>query len=124
MNGKIYVGQTTQTLESRMLQHKYHHNGLYIDRAIHKYGFENFNTEFLEECTTQNELDEHEKFWIAKLNCKVPFGYNQTDGGRGHSGYVPTSEALANMSKAAKIREAKRTPVRISKKSLGNYTRQ
>ena len=110
LNGKIYVGQTTQTLEARMLQHKYHHKGLYIDRAIYKYGFENFHSEILEECNTQDELNEREKFWIAKLNSKVPFGYNQTDGGRGHSGYIPTLEALANMSKAAKIRESKRKP--------------
>lgn len=34
-------------------------------------------------CKTQNQLNERERFRIRVLNCKVPNGYNQSDGGEG-----------------------------------------
>lgn len=83
LNGMKYVGQTTQPLRRRINEHKY--GDQYIDRAIKKYGLENFKVEVLEECETKQQLNEREIFWIAKLNCKAPNGYNRTSGGEGHS---------------------------------------
>ncbi|MBE8952419.1 MAG: GIY-YIG nuclease family protein [Quinella sp. 1Q7] len=68
INSKAYVGQTTRTLEKRIEQHKY--GNLYVDRAIRKYGWENFTVEILEECDTREQLNERERYWIAHLNCK------------------------------------------------------
>jgi len=42
---------------------------------------ENFSIEVLATCETQEELDEQERFYIAKLDCKVPNGYNTMNGG-------------------------------------------
>ncbi len=95
---KVYVGQTTRTLEKSIEQHKY--GNLYVDRAIRKYGWENFTVEILEECDTREQLNERERYWIAHLNCKVPNGYNLADGGEGASGWTHTSEARSKMSAA------------------------
>lgn len=52
-----------------------------LGKDIREYGEENFKLEVLETCQTLDELDRREIFWIAKLNCKFPNGYNRTDGG-------------------------------------------
>lgn len=44
-------------------------------------GLENFTVEVIERCDNHEQLNEREKFWIRVLNCKVPNGYNQSDGG-------------------------------------------
>lgn len=78
---KIYVGQTKRTLEERFNEHK--KADTYIGNAVRKYGEENFLCIVLEECETQEELNEAEIKWIAKLNCLRPNGYNCTTGGEG-----------------------------------------
>jgi len=89
LNGKIYVGQTVRTLEKRLDQHKRRTETL-VGKAIQKYGWENFSAEIIEECKTQTELNEREMFWIAKLDCISPKGYNLNEGGSG--GRTPTAE--------------------------------
>ena len=79
INGKIYVGQTKFSVEKRFLQHAKANS--IIGAAIRKYGAENFKIEVIEVCKTFLELNEREIFWIEKLNCKVPNGYNVADGG-------------------------------------------
>ena len=96
LNGMKYVGQTTQPLERRINHHK--HGDQYIDHAIQKYGWENFKVEVLEECTSREQLNEREIFWIAKLNTTKPNGYNQTDGGKGTLSFSHTPEACAKIS--------------------------
>jgi len=81
VNGKCYVGQTIQPLKFRIAEHKSSKTSL-IGRAIKKYGWENFKVEIISECKTFEELDEQEKLWIKKLNCKSPNGYNIMDGGQ------------------------------------------
>ena len=81
LNGKIYIGQTQKKLEERIQGHK--HGKILIDIEIKKYGIENFSYEVVEECQTVDELNNREKFWIEKLNCKYPNGYNVDDGGGG-----------------------------------------
>ena len=92
INGKIYVGQTTRNPIERFKEHK--HADSIIGKAIRKYGAENFEIDILDECETFDELNECEMFWIAELNCKVPDGYNVTDGGSYYWGF---SDDLAIM---------------------------
>ena len=109
LNGKQYVGQTTQAFKERIAQHKYH-NALYVDHEIHKFGWENFGVEVIEECNTKEQLDEREMFWIAKLDTMAPNGYNLTAGGSGFQGRKHTPKSIAKMSVRAKERMAARTP--------------
>ena len=100
LNGKKYVGQTTRTLEERFSEHKFCKDS-YIGKAIRKYGEENFKAEVLEECSTLEELNEREKYWIAKLNTLVPNGYNLNGGG---SNAIPTETTRKKQSDSANKR--------------------
>lgn len=88
LNGKSYVGQSID-IKTRWSSHKSrsqsfteHHDNMIIHAAMQKYGIENFSFEVLEECSPQ-QLDEREKYWIAKLNTITPDGYNILPGGQG-----------------------------------------
>ena len=80
LDDKQYVGQTTRTLEERFSEHS--EADSLLGRAIQRDGAENFSREVLAECETPEELDTQERFYIKKLDCKHPKGYNLTDGGR------------------------------------------
>jgi len=100
INGMKYVGKTTN-FKRRISQHK---RGIQcVDREIQTYNWENFIVEVLEKCQTQEQLNEREKFWIRKLGCIYPIGYNRTSGGS--SGLTCTSETCL---KWALLRAAKR----------------
>ena len=105
IDGKIYIGQTQRTLEERMKEHRRNSRKSYVDRAIKKYGIENFSVEIVEECETFEKLNEREIFWIEKLNCKFPNGYNLSDGGQGSTGYITTPELSAKLSQLRKGRK-------------------
>ena len=79
LNWKIYVGQTHQPIEKRFLQHSKTNSPL--GNAMQDCGLENFTLEIIEECETQDKANERERFWIKVLNCKIPNGYNQRNGG-------------------------------------------
>jgi hypothetical protein len=64
INNKIYVGKDSKN------DPKYLGSGLYINRAIKKYGKENFKKEILEYCDNSQELNEREIFWISELDAR------------------------------------------------------
>lgn len=98
INGKMYVGQTIQTLSVRFNKHCYADS--LLGRAIRKYGKENFRYGVLKTCTSKLEMDEWEKFFISFIRCKAPNGYNLTDGGGGTFGYIHKPETCAKISAA------------------------
>lgn len=79
LNGKPYVGQTRQPIEKRFLQHSKAKTPL--GNAMRDCGIENFTIEVIEECATQVQANERERALIKELDCKVPNGYNRSDGG-------------------------------------------
>ena len=93
LNGMKYVGQTTRAIEERFNEHA--RAKTHLGNAIRLHGVENFTIELIEECETQEQLNEREIFWIAELNTKHPIGYNFTDGGEGSKGL--TEETLEKM---------------------------
>lgn len=82
INDKVYIGQSLDA-EHRFYTHckpsSCQRDGLLIDKAIQKYGADNFYYEVIEEQV--ENYNERERFWIAFYNCKAPFGYNLSDGG-------------------------------------------
>lgn len=80
VNGKIYVGQTTRSLEKRFKEHSHCKTSL-IGQAIHEFGEENFSREVLATCDSKEETDNLEVFFICYFNCRVPNGYNVAEGG-------------------------------------------
>ena len=80
VNGKIYVGQHCTSANDG-----YFGSGILIQKAIKKYGKENFIRETLEHCTSAN-VDEREIFWIDNLSAiNQENGYNIHLGGTGAS---------------------------------------
>ena len=81
-DGKYYVGKDTKNNPN------YLGSGLKLQRAVKKYGKENFKKEILEYCTS-TDIDSREIFWIDKLNATNPkYGYNLTKGGSGGDTYT------------------------------------
>lgn len=88
LNGKIYIGQTSTTIEQRWKQHirdskRYLDRPLY--RAFNKYGIDAFKIEIIEKCSS-DKVNERECFWIAYYNSYY-YGYNATLGGDGRLKY-------------------------------------
>lgn len=81
LNGKIYVGMTKQTIEKRFIQHSTANTPL--GNAMRDCGLDNFTVEVIETCPSLESAHDREKFWIKALKSKIPYGYNQSDGGEG-----------------------------------------
>lgn len=80
INGKMYIGQHT----GEVVNESYYGSGTYIKKAISKYGIENFTREILEWCSTKDELNEREQYWIAKFDAvNSDQFYNLSPGGEG-----------------------------------------
>ena len=92
INGKRYIGQA-KDFNKRCREH-ITRNGITIDKAITKYGIENFNIEVLKEnLKTQCLLDLWEYYYIEKYNClSNGKGYNVSDGGNKGSCYKGLNE--------------------------------
>lgn len=79
INGKWYIGKDTGVLGDNYLG-----SGVVLQRAIKKYGKENFKKEIIEICNDKKHLSEREKYWIKKLDaCKRKDSYNISTGGEG-----------------------------------------
>ena len=97
INGKIYIGKhSTDNLDDG-----YMGSGILICKAEKKYGLENFTKEYLAFCDTEEKLNWFEKFYIKKCKAKE-VGYNLTDGGDGHLGFIMTEETKQKLSEAKK----------------------
>lgn len=79
INGLGYVG-ATKNFKRRMGEHHWSKCKALVDKAIHKYGWENFTAEVIEVCDAEI-AEERERYWIKELNTLEPNGYNCTTGG-------------------------------------------
>jgi len=85
-NGKVYIGQTTVSLNRRKYVHNSKGSKTCISYAIKKYGKENFTWKVIEECNSKDELDEMEFHYIKQYHSHASeYGYNLTYGGDGAS---------------------------------------
>lgn len=76
--GRMYIGQTVQTLEQRLKQHLV--GTTEMDKALQSIGLNNFEYGIIEQCTSE-ELDDKEIYYIAKYDTYYN-GYNNQLGGR------------------------------------------
>jgi group I intron endonuclease len=136
VNGKVYVGKTTLSIERRWAQHRSKARigaPSYLHRAIRKYGEKSFVIEVIALASTEAELTALEIEWIAKLqSTNAKLGYNCTTGGEGQQhtessrsrrvGWHHTPEALAKI-RAANIGR-KHTPEHREKWRKANVGRK
>lgn len=99
VNNKVYIGQTIRPMQERFNRHMYDalknpNPTIYFQRAIKKYGKENFYIEQIDSAETKEELDVKEKYWIEKYD-SINNGYNTAIGGEGGNTYKgKTTEQL------------------------------
>ena len=78
ITGRIYIGQDKSN------NPEYLGSGKILRQSIEKYGKENFEKEILEECSSKEQLDLAEKYWISYYNSTDRnIGYNIAVGGSG-----------------------------------------
>jgi len=87
VNGKVYIGQTSRELHRRWDNGNGYKKCTLFNRAIQKYGWDNFDHILLDENLTKEEADIKEREYIKKYKSYIPqFGYNISMGGAGLTG--------------------------------------
>lgn len=82
-NGKKYVGQTSRPLKVRANNGEGYKSSPAVYNAIKKYGWNNIKIE-THECSSKDEMDSLEKYYIKLYNTTDNnYGYNLTYGGEG-----------------------------------------
>lgn len=88
VNGKVYIGQTSESVSQRWYEHKYSSERVgnkdyyyALHCAMRKYGCENFDVDVLEEADN-DLLNDREVYWIGFYD-SYKLGYNMTLGGEG-----------------------------------------
>jgi len=91
-NNKRYIGQTTCTLEKRKKEHinSVSKQKFTFQKAMKKYGIENFLWEVIDYADSPEELDYKETYWIDHFNTYGHEGYNMTIGGQ--KNHTPSKE--------------------------------
>lgn len=112
INNKCYVGQSND-IQRRFKEHIWagDKTRILLDKAIKKYGKENFTYEILEECSLE-ELNEKEEYWIKKCNA-VEEGYNLSSGG--------TQQSVGSNNGRSKLTEE---DIRIIRTAYANHEKQ
>ena len=89
--GRVYVGITSQDVETRWRHGDNYRNSTYFKRAIRKYGWKNFKHEIL---FTNVEEERAKRLEIELIRHYKGLGisYNLTNGGDGTNGYHHTDE--------------------------------
>ena len=67
-NNKMYIGQTTVSLEQRIKGHIVKEPKSLFHKAIKKNGIDGFDWFIICECLSKEEMDEKEKYYIKKFN--------------------------------------------------------
>lgn len=101
INGKTYIGQKQCLYDKTPETDNYFGSGIYIKRAIKKYGINNFSkTIIIFDSFTKEEIDEYERYYIALYRLAGKAEYNIADGGNGGNLGIlvnkKISEALKN----------------------------
>jgi len=110
LNGKVYIGQTIESLSDRKCKHRNdaeRGKDSYFGRALLKYGLEGFDWKILcpVEASTCFLLKEHlniaEQIFIEQYDSiNRSRGYNSTNGGSGSIGFKHKESSKAKMSKS------------------------
>ena len=115
-SGRRYIGLTQRTMSQRWSQHvsqsKHAKKLWHFPNAIRKYGKDAFSHEVLEVCSTLEEANIREEFWIEHFKTRdSQFGFNIAPGGQ----HIPhpirnpmdrpefREKALANLARANDI---------------------
>lgn len=104
INGKVYIGQTRTPVHKRWQDGKGYKGCILFERAINKYGWDNFEHIIFADNLTKEESSQMEKDLIAQYDSTNPQkGYNISVGGdSGHTGVPMNEDARKKISEAQK----------------------
>lgn len=103
INGKPYFGITCQNINQRWRNGKGYENCVLFDKAISKYGWDNFEHIIIAEGLEEQEAKDMEKKLISKYKANDHIhGYNISCGGDGNGGRKLTEEQRKNVSDGRK----------------------
>lgn len=125
INGKIYIGQTVNSLKKRISEHVRSNVG-YFSKALKKYGKQGFDFSIIETCETKTMLNEREIYWIGYCNSIFPNGYNLTSGGerppsqKGVKRSAETMEKLRGNKNALGVVRSYETKEKMAAAKIGN----
>lgn len=122
INGKCYVGQTTRSLDKRIKEHSITTNKKPFQRALKKYGIENFIWEMLCECEDKLILNLRETMKIIVEHSHVSEGgYNLTWGGDGGNTWESNQHKEETSLKLSKIRKGKKHTTEAKRKNSESH---
>ena len=117
INSKVYIGQTINSLEKRIVMHLRTKSGAF-PAALQKYGIQSFEFLIIDQAASKEILEAKERYWILQYKSKSPNGYNLTDGGDG--GFKICEETCKKLSDAHKGKHpTEETRKKISASMLG-----
>lgn len=128
INGKVYIGQTVKSLNHRKNQHikSAERGGIYmIQKAIRKYGADNFEWSIICETDSFSKLNVLEKFYIAAYK-KMTDVYNMTDGRDGALGRKMTESGRKKIGEANSrriVKESSRKKMSEKKKNKPTWNK-
>lgn len=102
INGKLYIGQHKRTMDITDIDDSWYlGSGVLLQKAIQKYGEENFERTILYECKSADELNYMEEVFIGYYNAvdDEQF-YNIAKGGSGTGGLKFSEESIEKMRKS------------------------
>jgi group I intron endonuclease len=112
INNRYYIGQTTRNLHERKLEHL-RDNRYPIDRAIQKYGNENFEWKVIDEANDQDVLNMLERLHISRYeSLTTQWGYNLESGGSNGKLAESTKEKIRQANIGKKYLEETKQKVR------------
>lgn len=80
--GRVYIGQTIQSVKDRWVSHKSNGYCVVLHRSIKKYGENDFQIEVIDRADSKEELDALEAFYIALCgSTNRALGFNLRHGG-------------------------------------------
>jgi group I intron endonuclease len=121
INNKIYIGQTIQKLKERLRKYLYLNTQI-INRAIHKYGCENFQCEVLCYANSIDDLNDKEIFFINKYNSTNKLiGYNIRKGGHNFEKSDETKQKISLLNIGKHLSDETKQKISLSTSGTNNH---
>lgn len=125
INGRIYIGSASD-LGHRWSSHISllkldKHPNRYLQSSYKKYGEASFDFKIVEVIDKKEKLLEREQYWIDKLGCLVPNGFNICPKAGSTTGVIPSIETIEKIrNKALGRKYSEDTKIKMSKSLIGN----
>lgn len=127
INGKVYIGLTSQNPKKRWRNGKGYTGCTLFNKAIQRYGWDNFEHEILIECENKEDASAAEKYYVNLYQSnRREYGYNLEAGGYNKGEISP--ETREKLRIASSVKHTKERTEKTAAKHRGlkhtNETRQ